>query len=211
MQIKSEQIKSENLAYWYLRLNGFLTIPNFIVHPEKGNLQRTDIDIIGLRFPFREELEGMMDDKAFSDYSDKPVIVITEVKIGRCVLNGSWRDPQKKNMESVLQAVGAFKKETIEEVAENLYKKGVYDGNQYKVVLVCIGKDVSQEISAKYSAVPQITWRQVSNFIYSRFKSFERQKISHGQWDNVGTKLWTCMEKSKHEDDFHTKLIKLVI
>lgn len=24
----------ERLAFWLLRLNGFLTIPNFIVHPE---------------------------------------------------------------------------------------------------------------------------------------------------------------------------------
>lgn len=200
------EINSEQLAYWYLRLNGFLTIPNFIVHPEKGNAQRTDVDIIGLRFPFREELKGMVDDEAFSSYSEKPVIAIAEVKIGRCALNGPWTDPKKKNMQGVLRAIGAFEKEIIEEVAKNIYKQGVYDGKQYRIVLVCIGKDVNQEISEKYSDVPQITWQQVSDFIYSRFKSFERQKVSHGQWDDVGKELWACVKHSKDKADFHNRL-----
>lgn len=26
----------EQLAYWYFRLNGFLTTVNFVVHPEQG-------------------------------------------------------------------------------------------------------------------------------------------------------------------------------
>src|SRR2546426_644182 len=38
------------------RLNGFLTIRNFVIHPERGNDQRTDVDILGVRFPHRSEL-----------------------------------------------------------------------------------------------------------------------------------------------------------
>jgi hypothetical protein len=49
-------IKTEKLVYWYLRLNGFLTIENFVVHPDQSREQRTDVDIIGVRFPFRAEL-----------------------------------------------------------------------------------------------------------------------------------------------------------
>ena len=48
-------IHPEKLAYWYLRLNGFLTIPNFVVHPDNGSNQKTDIDILGVRFPYRAE------------------------------------------------------------------------------------------------------------------------------------------------------------
>ena len=40
------RILSERLAFWFLRLNGILTIPNFIVHPEgllpESCLQRPD-------------------------------------------------------------------------------------------------------------------------------------------------------------------------
>ena len=32
-------VSSEALGYWFLRLNGFLTIPNFVVHPDTGSQQ----------------------------------------------------------------------------------------------------------------------------------------------------------------------------
>jgi len=34
-------IASEKVAYWYFRLNGFLTDVNFIIHSETGGGQRT--------------------------------------------------------------------------------------------------------------------------------------------------------------------------
>jgi hypothetical protein len=48
-------LNAERLAYWYLRLNGFMTIDNFVLHDKskKGIAHRTDADIYGVRFPFR--------------------------------------------------------------------------------------------------------------------------------------------------------------
>jgi len=31
------RIDPEDLAYWYFRLNGFLAIKNFVVHPDFNN------------------------------------------------------------------------------------------------------------------------------------------------------------------------------
>lgn len=45
----------ERLAYWYFRLNGFLTTENFIVHPDEGKDQRTDADLLAVRFQHRAE------------------------------------------------------------------------------------------------------------------------------------------------------------
>ena len=45
----------EKVAYWYLRLNGFLQIENFVVHPERRGGQRTDADLLAVRFPYRAE------------------------------------------------------------------------------------------------------------------------------------------------------------
>lgn len=94
----SNEIGSEKLAYWYLRLNGFLTITNFVVHPDFGRSQRTDVDILGCRFPYRQELleNSMLDDKALIMSESKPTIVIAEVKSNTCNLNGPWTDPEKK-------------------------------------------------------------------------------------------------------------------
>ena len=43
-------ISSERLAYWFLRLNGFLTQYNFVVHPEGADEyghynQQTEVDV----------------------------------------------------------------------------------------------------------------------------------------------------------------------
>jgi hypothetical protein len=42
----------DSAAEWFLRLNGFLTVLNFVVHPvetEEGTQQRTDADVLGVR------------------------------------------------------------------------------------------------------------------------------------------------------------------
>ena len=51
------RISAESLAYWYLPLNGFLGIRNFIVHPDTGPNQRIDVEILAVRsFPRGESL-----------------------------------------------------------------------------------------------------------------------------------------------------------
>ena len=45
-----DRLDPEKVAYWYFRLNGFLQIENFVVHPERRGSQRTDADLHGLRY-----------------------------------------------------------------------------------------------------------------------------------------------------------------
>ncbi len=45
--------QAEGVATWYLRLNGYLTTTNFILHPEMGTVQETDVDVLAVRFPWR--------------------------------------------------------------------------------------------------------------------------------------------------------------
>jgi hypothetical protein len=78
----------EKLAYWFFRLNGCFTIENFVVHPDLGGGQRTDADILGVRFPHRQEglADSMVDHEAV--LSDHPLIFAAEVKLHKCELNG---------------------------------------------------------------------------------------------------------------------------
>ena len=66
---RSLPLNSESLTYWYFRLNEFFTIPNFVVHPDRGSKQRTDIDVFGIRLPNRHELiaDRMEDDGVRTD------------------------------------------------------------------------------------------------------------------------------------------------
>lgn len=53
----------EELTYWYLRLNGFFPISNFVVHKSQAVAHTTDVDVLAVRPPFvYEEVGGQPDD-----------------------------------------------------------------------------------------------------------------------------------------------------
>jgi hypothetical protein len=195
-----QPIKYEQLGYWYLRLNGFLTIPNFVVHPDVGRNQETDVDIIGVRFPYRaENLQyPMRDDAHFTSKGEKSFIAITEVKAGLCNLNGPWTRPERGNLLRLLYAIGAFSPSESGLVARSLQENGAYANQLYHISLLCLGMRANDEITARFGAVPQILWDDVLRFVFERFEKYSRQKSSHGQWDAAGSELWRIYETSGH-------------
>lgn len=199
-----QTISAEQLAYWYLRLNGFLTITNFVVHPDTGRNQETDVDILGVRFPFRAEnlQRPMKDEPLFAKVRDKTLIVFAEVKNGRCGLNGPWTNPERQNMIRVLSAVGAFPKAEVSIAADSIYQSGRYESQLYHVTLLCFGNEPNKDIAKSYKAVPQIMWDDVGRFIYRRFEKYKNQKISHQQWGDAGHYLWDTFVASNNEDDY---------
>lgn len=201
-------INSEKLAYWYLRLNGFLTITNFVVHPDSGRFQRTDVDILGCRFPYRHELleKSMIDDASVILSKDKITIVIAEVKRRVCNLNGPWTRPEMQNMHRVLHAVGAFPDQEVSVVAKGLYENGTYENNTHLITLLCLGAQKNQEIEKTHPNVPQILWNDVLAFIYHRFQNYLMQKSMHPQWDDDGRLLWdmavNCLSENEYINRF---------
>jgi hypothetical protein len=157
----------ERLAYWYFRLNGFLTTVNFVVHPEEGPEQRTDADILGVRFPHRAELltNPLPDDPLFAE--TRPYIVIAEVKTGRCKLNGPWTRRNDRNVQRVLAAIGAVPSADWDEAAQAIYDHGVYENPQVYITLCCLGDRQNPHHSKRYLRVPQILWPHVAQFIYT--------------------------------------------
>ena len=81
VSVQLSAINPEHLAYWYFRLNGFMTTVNFVVHPDEGCEQRTEVDLLGVRFPHRAELlsQPMPDDTPFIQETKRPYVVIAEV------------------------------------------------------------------------------------------------------------------------------------
>ena len=185
-------VSSEALGYWFLRLNGFLTIPNFVVHPETGSQQGTDVDVLGVRFPFREEnrQRPMIDSERFSRYRDKAYVVLAEIKTGVCRLNGPWTAPERENMQRVLSALGMLAPHEIDCAAQEIYNTGQFENQLYYITMVCFGAESRDEITGRYPRVPQILWPEVKEFICDRFQQYRKQKSGHVQWDEVGKGLW---------------------
>jgi hypothetical protein len=202
------EVNSESLAYWFFRLNGFFTITNFVVHPDRGGRQRTDVDIFGVRFPYRCEIVSnpMQDFEVFAKIKDKPFIAFAEVKQDICNLNGPWTDRAKGNMHRVLHALGALEKTDVPIAAEQIYNIGVYYNDNVYISLVCIGSRVQRQLLNTYCEIPQITWDQVLSFIFRRFSAYRNQKVDHSQWDAVGKCLWELFESSGDEAGFKRSL-----
>jgi hypothetical protein len=118
------------VGYWYHRLNGLFQIENFVVRPTRCGGQRTDTDLLAVRFPFRAERllddpnDIMADDEQRLALSrDRVDVVIAEVKTNQpCTLNGPWARPDQQNVDRVLVAIGCLPHDQIKQAAADNYR-----------------------------------------------------------------------------------------
>jgi hypothetical protein len=205
-----ERLDPEKMAYWYFRLNGFFLIENFIVHPEGRGGQRTDADLLAVRFPFRAERlfddpnDIMADDvQRLELRGDLIDVVIAEVKSGACALNGPWTEQRQQNVHRVLAAIGCLPHDRIEPAAAAIYRSGIYRaGPSLRIRLVAVGRNRSEEIAIAYPEVTQLIWADMLAFIWDRFQRYRQQKRQVDQWDPVGREIQRLVEDSVDEGSF---------
>lgn len=196
-QRRPVRLNPEKVAYWYFRLNGFLQVENFYVHPRNRGGARTDADLLAVRFPHRAERlyddpgDIMEDDEQCLSLSRELVdVLIAEVKSGPCALNGPWTNPQLENVHRVLAAIGCLPRNLIQVAADAIYHRGWYEANAgLRVRLVSIGRRRSAEITRTYPQVTQVTWEEVLAFVHRRLRRYRNQKRQTENWDQTGTLL----------------------
>ena len=111
----------EHLVMLYLRLNGYFTT-GFIVHsPEKGR-NRTEIDVLGVRFPYDTEPEREVTVAGeLSPSASTTDVVLVEVKSkGRELQFNSALRTSIESTRSVLRWVGLYTEVEIVGLAEKL-------------------------------------------------------------------------------------------
>ncbi len=203
MRHKRYKFDAERLAYWYFRLNGFLTIENFILHDEEGGPPRTEIDLIALRLPYRREalrdyggvVEFMEDAPQFSE-KQIPIAAFVEVTTGQCKLNGPWTDKEKGNLPRALRALGVVPSDEVCDVAEHLYENGQYQLPSIEIGLIAIGKKKNPDLTERMPSVPQLFWDDIKGFIFDRFAKYQKIKRERPQWDMDGHLLWKIFEEN---------------
>lgn len=89
---------SEDKSYWYLRLNGFFIIDNFVIHKSKNVEYSADADLVGIRTPFVfEEIGGQPDDwdkNLFKHFDPNAIIgIICQTKGGAIGDGQLFREP----------------------------------------------------------------------------------------------------------------------
>ncbi len=193
-------MKSNDLALWYLRLNGFFTVLNFVLHPERRGSQRTDADIVAVRFPHRAEFDDDpgADDHRFADRLVRPFFVVAESTSGICKLNDPWTKPD--TFRYVLRAFGPVPPERAPVVAAKWAATGVYSDESIDCALLCFGTSEDSDLRAHYPNVDQVLWREVVCFFHRRFSTYDRRKRDHEQWDLVGNSLWGLWKESGRDE-----------
>jgi len=191
---------AEALGQWYLRLNGFLTIPNFILHPLQPGSARTEVDVVGVRFPHRREFDSEAIDEYYFRQPNTPYLVLAEVKTSRISRNRAWSNPGV--VEAILRAVGISPDGEIQSIADSLRMNGVHKGRGLYSTILFIGDVIDGEVQSKYSASPCKSWDELLRFVHHRFRCHRKVKTDVSQWDPVGQALKCLAQNHETLSDF---------
>jgi hypothetical protein len=215
----AESLDPEKLAYWYFRLNGFFPIENFVVHPTRHGGQRTDADLLAVRFPYRAERlfddpnDIMADDEQRMALTCHQIdVVIAEVKTNQpCTLNGPWTRQDRQNVHRVLAAIGCVPPDHIEQAADDIYRAGVHVSKLgLRIRLVAAGRERSDQLSATFPDVVQLTWPEMLAFIWNRLHRYRQQKTQVDQWDTQGRRIKRLADLSPRAEPFIARALHLM-
>ena len=165
---------AEEAALWYLRLNGFFPIANFVIH-RSGDVRHTsDCDVLGVRFPHvYEEVGGQSDDwdPFLRDSLDlgRPIGVICEVKSGRYKPEERFRD--RGELSYCVQRLGFAPMEQTPEIVEALLDQPVVELDD--------GTQVAKLVIARHPSTGPFLLRElaeVHGFLRSRVKRYPKEK-----------------------------------
>jgi hypothetical protein len=214
-----DSLEPEKVAYWYFRLNGFFQIENFVVHPERHGGQRTDADLLAVRFPHRSERffdnpnDTMPDDERRLRLSRNLIdVVIAEVKTNQpCTLNGPWTQEDRQNLHRVLAAIGCLPTHRIAEAAADIYRDGVHVSDLgQRIRLVAVGRSSNQDLTARYPDVIQLVWADLLGFVWDRFHAYRQQKTDVSQWDAQGLRIKRLADVSPNATTFVDDALRLI-
>jgi len=183
-----------------MRLNGFFTLPNFILHADVGSPQRTEFDTIAVRFPYRAELHDSP--TPLSDLGSligSPTLaqcVLVDATTATCKLSSAWED--LGNLTAWMQAIGILRESEWTNAAQSLRdaRKHVADGFEFR--FIAIGQKTNKHL---HGAVQQYSWAEVLHWIFGRMNAYEEQKRHNSQWPSIGRLLYRTAIKNASTPD----------
>ena len=173
---------AERIAYWYLRLNGFFPITNFVLHRirENDNAQNinADCDLIGIRMPdVYEEIENKTVTEDFDsfrkwdvDFKKNKLGFIVEVKSG--TINLEIKAFREERIKCAIRRMGCLKKNRINLVVKELKDASFVKKNGWIIAKLLIrGKNEEER-----DGCLNLTLEEANDFIISRIKTHGASK-----------------------------------
>lgn len=177
----------ETLTYWYLRLNGFFPLTNFVLHrhgEDENRLRyRADADLLAVRFKHvYEPIGGQAED--WDDWfqenglqlADKVIGLIVEVKTGRFNANHIRNSFSQARLTYGIQRLGFYDHttSTIEHRVRSLQQLPIVTSNYYQIAKLI----VTTETVEREDLPPclHITLPHIEDFISDRMRKYAREK-----------------------------------
>jgi hypothetical protein len=172
---------AEIMAYWYLRLNGFIPLNNLVVHRRVDGAikHNADIDLIAIRFPFvYEEVGGEQEDwdieGLFNRINDNAIeltnLCIVEVKSGQCSLSDIKKSFSKERLLYAVDRVGIFPHKQNIDISKQLVKN----------MSICLDDYIIYKIAITGNNMPgtwvNMTLDQIHTFILKRMRRYKEDK-----------------------------------
>lgn len=167
----------ETLTYWYLRLNGFFPLSNFVLHRRDiEGRPSADTDLLAVRFPHVfEEIGGQQDDwdnQQFASWGlqlDGPLALIVEVKTGEAY--GPIRAWRPERLRAAIQRLGIFEANLVEDIVEELRARSSTTRGNWSVAKLLVSN-----VPRADDLWHNLTLEDAEDFIRQRIHNYEAEK-----------------------------------
>jgi hypothetical protein len=169
----------ETLGYWYLRLNGFISMRNFVLHRRNIDDRPTaDTDLLAVRFPHVYEQVGGQpmdwDRERFRRWGidlDRNVALIVEVKTGR--VNPQILGGRDERLRAALRRLGIFEREHADELAAALSDRALVQINSWTIAKLLI-----TNAPVENQRWLGLTLEEADNFVVNRMITYKADKLA---------------------------------
>lgn len=174
----------EVLTYWYLRLNGFFPITNFVlhdVHQRENRKYSGDCDILAVRFPFvSEKIRGKYldwDQDFFRDLgstSDRAIGLIVQVKTGQFDQTDLLKSFSKETLAYAIKRIGLVAESEVPSLVAELNDCAKLSKDDFLLAkLAVIGRPLNDSNERPF-IIKDI--HEIDEFIRDRIKEHELTK-----------------------------------
>ncbi len=167
----------EELVYWYLRLNGFFPIVNYVIHKTEAIEFRSDFDLIAVRPPHVfEDVGGMPEDwdtylTAHLDFNYY-VGLLCEVKTGNFDEGSLFR---REYLQTGVRRLGLVPETEVAEVVNTLSNNTGHPIGDIKKRICKLFISPEEHPNVNYL---NLTIAQVENFIIDRITKYSDEKFA---------------------------------
>lgn len=172
----------ETLTYWYLRLNGFFPLTNFVLHRTNRSPYSADTDLLAVRFKHvYEEIGGQPTDwddwfqRNNLEFNDRVTALIVEVKTGHRRPENIERSFSPTRIESAVRRFGFYREEeTVQRRILELRQQGITTSRRYQIAKVLVTTYPTN--LTNYPPCLHITLPEIEQFITQRMERYANRK-----------------------------------